>query len=142
MDNVLGRLTKILFGGGAAMAAAEERNAAIGALARKYEHLFPYDHHGDFIAGLCEHGESELALDILIGNLHDWDAPLEPGEIARIIELKRDLGFPEGPWWLQLPVPFIDLEPHLRDPALVNLHALLTALLEARRAENGGEHSG
>ena len=56
MDNVLGRLAKILFGGGAAMAAAEERNAAIGALARKSEHLFPYDHHGDFIAGLCEHG--------------------------------------------------------------------------------------
>ena len=124
------------------MAAADERSAAIGALARKYEHLFPYDHHGDFIAGLCEHGESELALDILIGNLHDWGAPLEPGEIARIIALKRNLGFPEGPWWRQLPVPFIHLEPRLRDPALVNLHVLLTALLEEKRAKNGGEHSG
>lgn len=141
MDSILGRLARTLFGGGA-MTAADERDADIGALARKYEHLFPYDHHGDFIVGLCEHGESELALDILIGNLHDWNAPLEPGEIARIIELKRDLGFPEGPWWHQLPVPFIDLEPRLRGPALVSLHALLTALLEERRAENDGEHSG
>jgi len=84
-----------------------------------------------------------LAPECMVLLRSDGAFPLaEPGEIARIIELKRDLGFPEGPWWLQLPVPFIDLEPHLRDPALVNLHALLTALLEARRAENDWEHSG